>query len=172
MYEWERDALGINTLGELKGGVRVRARVAQPVDDASSWWISAVYAPEIWRIWRVGLLRRPIKLSLSETLVLPDALELGPPDDLPPDVHHQITGSLSARVCPVVVAGAALGFLISRSPEGDTGADGRGQPCCDVYAPTGLRTRLGLNVDQEIWLQVLPAGEHHPELRRQAERGD
>lgn len=166
MYEWERDALGIDTLGELKGGVRVRVRVAQPENDPSTWWVSALFAPEIWRIWRVGLLRRPVRLGLREPLELPDSLELMTPDDLPLEVRQQATAPLAVHVCPVVMAGSALGFLMSSSADADPPL------VCDVYAPTGLRTRLGLDVDQEVWLHVLPAAEHHPELRRQAARGD
>lgn len=43
MYEWEREALGIDTLGELSGAVRVSARVTPPVEDEAAWWISALY---------------------------------------------------------------------------------------------------------------------------------
>jgi hypothetical protein len=105
MYQWERDALGIDTLGELKGGVRVRARVEGSFDQAGAWWVSALFAPDIWKTWRVGVLRRPV------------------------------------------------GFAV-------------------VFAPTNLRSRLGLSDGQEVELHLLPADKYQPDPRRQVAQGD
>ena len=170
MYEWERDALGIDTLGRLQGGVRVQGRVRKASDDPSAWWVAALHAPEVWRVWRVGLLRRPVRLQLSEPLTLPDAAEFALSDDIPPDVRAEMLHLSAACVCPAVVAESALGFVVQCA--GDAEAAREPRVTCDVYAPTGLRARLGLDVDVELSLLVLPAEAYHPHSRKQASRTD
>ena len=170
MYQWERDALGIETLGELEGGVRVRAQVGEAVDDDTAWWISALYAPQIWRIWRVGLLRRPLRLELPEPLRSPDTMEFQLPEDVPSEVRQLAADLAGVRVNPVVVAGQALGFLVrGLATEGPPGEE---RTTCAVYAPTGLRSRLGLEIGQQLVRHVLPAGEYQPKARRQSSRAD
>lgn len=170
MYEWEREALGVDTLGRIQGGIRVRGRIRPAMEDASAWWVAALYAPEVWRVWRVGLVRRPVRLQLTEPLVLPQAAEFSLSPDVPGEVRADMARLATARVCPAIVANSALGFAVRCAADSDAGSEA--VDVCDIYAPTGLRARLGLDVDRELELHVLPADTYQPHSRRQAPRGE
>ncbi len=60
MYDWEREALGVDTLGQIRGAVKTRMRVDLLNPSAQAWWIATLYGPFIWKTWRVGLLHGSI----------------------------------------------------------------------------------------------------------------
>lgn len=172
MYQWERDALGIETLGELGGGARVRGWLDETPEDAVAWWISALFGPDIWKIWRVGLLRLPLSLRVQEPLRLVDPVELRLSTSVPTAVRDRLADLEGVSVSPAVVAEQALGFLVVAGDAASTESEPTVGEHAWVYAPTGLRSRLGLEVGQELRLHVLPADEYRPHHRKQAARDD
>ena len=60
MYDWEREALGVDTLGQIRGAIKTRMRVDLLNPSAQAWWIATLYGPFIWKTWRVGLLHGSI----------------------------------------------------------------------------------------------------------------
>jgi hypothetical protein len=163
LYQWEREALGIETLGELAGGAQVQGRLEEPPEGSTAWWISALFAPDIWKIWRVGLLRLPLSLRLQEPLRQPDPVEFRLSATVPSAIRHQLAHLEAVSVSPAVVAGQALGFLVRTAAEEAAAERATGAAhLVRVFAPTGLRSRLGLDVGRDLRLHVLPADEYRP----------
>jgi len=169
MYSFEREALGVESMGEIRGGVAVIGQIEMSSDPSVAWWLTSFYSPDIWDTWRVGLVRQSICIAASSPIALPSPMEFelptdaGQPLDLPEVLPRRLI------VCPALVKERALGFVV-RDP--DAMADSRlanPSPHLQVVAPTHLVERLGLREAATVPLRILPA----PAFRRERrpERG-
>jgi len=153
MLDWERRAIGVQ-LGDAPHFVGTLSATYDPGRDTTgtAWWVTAFFAPEVWRRWGVGLLHGSLNLWLtaSDGRVEIPGLQV----KLPEEVLRQIQPGhpdLARRwrqvsITPVLVAGEALGFVIRGSETPDT--------FVEVFAPTHLRTRLGIARNQKTPVQV------------------
>lgn len=148
LKDWERAALGLGPSDEIPVALSLEAQVDK-LDRTSgtAWWVSAFYAPDIWRVWRVGLVRGSLNLWARHPVTLPNPFVF----DLPEKIRNAlpVLGKKWARacVCPVIVGKEALGFLI-RTPDGDS-------RFCETFAPTHLSERLGLQPGDEVELDLV-----------------
>jgi hypothetical protein len=165
MYSFEREALGIESMGEIRGGVQLTGQIEVCGDPSVTWWLTSFYAPDIWDTWGVGLLRTTICITAPFSVSLPSPMEFDFPTDAgqPPDLPMALPRRLI--VCPALVKARALGFVV-RDP--DAAAD---DPLADpsthvqIVAPTNLIARLGLKEAEHITLRILPALAFRPERR-------
>ncbi|NIN72233.1 MAG: hypothetical protein GTO46_10015 [Gemmatimonadetes bacterium] len=93
MYAFEREALGIESIGEIRGGLTITGQVDTHSGHAVTWWITSFYAADIWDSWRVGLVRGSICISASSPVALPCPIKFELPRDAglpaaPPDILH------------------------------------------------------------------------------------
>jgi hypothetical protein len=165
VYSFEREAIGIESMGEIRGGVQLTGRIDLCGDPSLTWWLTSFYAPDIWDTWRVGLLRTSICLTAPFAISLPSPMEFDFPTDAgqPPGLPQSLPRRLI--VCPAVVKAQALGFVV-RDP--DAAADDRlAEPSThiQVVAPTNLIARLGLQEGESIPIRILPALAFRPERR-------
>ena len=153
MLDWERRALGLGS-SDQPHFVRTLNTTFDPGRDTTgtAWWVTAFFAPTVWRRWGVGLLHGSLNLWLPG-----DGARLDIPGitaELPADVERQLfpmARSLAQRwqqviITPVLVSGEALGFVIR----------GAGSPSdlVEIFAPTHLRTRLGIPKNEKRGVQV------------------
>jgi hypothetical protein len=165
MYAFEREALGIESLGEIRGGTTITGKVDVSSDPSLAWWVTSFYSPEIWDTWQVGLVREMLCIAAASPITLPSPIEFVLPTDAgqPPDLPDILPRRLI--VCPAFVKERALGFVV-RNPAaaaGDHLADP--SPYLQVIAPTNLGARLGLQAGEAIVLRVLPGHVFRPERR-------
>jgi len=165
MYSYEREALGIESMGEARGGVTITGQVDISSDASTAWWIASLYAPRIWDTWHVGLVRRSLKVMASSPVSLPSPLEFkhpadsGQPGETPGSLPHRIL------VCPALVKEKALGFVIRDPDAPPNGGLAEIGLQLLLLAPTDLVARLGLSDGGPIALRVLPAQSYRPERR-------
>jgi hypothetical protein len=165
MYAFEREALGIESLGEIRGGVTLTGNVDVDGDPSLTWWLTSFYSPDIWETWRVGLVRESLCIAASSPVSLPSPIEFEFPMDAgqPPDLPDILPRRLI--VCPAVVKGRAFGFVV-RNPGAAAGDHlANPSPHLQVVAPTNLIAGLGLQAGETIALRVLPAHAFRPERR-------
>jgi len=157
MYGWERDALGIGTLGEIRGSVAARMTVEVSGSNRAAWWISTLFGPDFWTYWRVGLLR-PTILGTAET-------PIAPPDplifSLPGHVGKKVAGAGDPlefiAVCPAVVEEKALAFAVV-GITAEEAAQKRVEPRerWALVAPSDLTKRLRLEDGTSLRVRLLP----------------
>ena len=157
MFAWEREALGIDTLGEIQGSVSTRMRLEIAGSNRSAWWIAMLFGPDFWTHWRVGLLR-PTYLGACDTPIAPpDPLLLGWPKHL--ERRPLIEESLDfIAVCPAILNEKALAFGVIGAMAEEVSA-GTVEPAhrWTLVSPTDLRERLGLVAGTEVRIRLLPA---------------
>lgn len=158
MYAWEREALGIDTLGEIQGSVTTRMRIELGGTSRAAWWIATLFGPDFWTHWRVGLLR-PTLFGMTEGPVAP-----------PPQLILELPAYLAQRaarldealdyiaVCPAVLESKALAFAVIGATT-DEVSSGRVEPAdrWTLVAPSDLVERLGLAEGSELQVRLLPA---------------
>ncbi len=168
MYDWEREALGIDTMGQIRGAISTRMRVDLLNPSAQAWWIATLYGPDIWKKWRVGLLRGSIAAYVDPPLAIPDPLVLDLPEYLATSLAEVTEVWDRIGVVPVVVEKRALAFaacgIHQRDGELDISAP---RERWELVAPTDLVTRLGLTEGQDISVRLLPAQLHRPDAPHQ-----
>jgi hypothetical protein len=165
MNSFEREALGIESMGEIRGGLQLTGRIDLCDEPSVTWWLTSIYAPDIWDTWGVGLLRTTICVTAPFSVSLPSPMEFDFPTDAgqPPDLPMALPRRLI--VCPALVKGRALGFAV-RDPDAAAG-DRLADPSThiQVVAPTNLIARLELKEGENIALRILPALAFRPERR-------
>ena len=157
MLDWERRALELGPSDAAWPVVRLPTSFDPGRDTSgSAWWVTAFYAPEIWRRWGVGLLHGSLNLWLPDEGV---RVEIpGVAAHLPEQLHHQgLSAQLVRRwqrvvISPVLVMDEALGFVIRGADTPPT--------FVEVFSPTHLITRLGIAKNQKapVPVAVLPSG--------------
>jgi hypothetical protein len=156
MLDWERRALALGP-SDTPHVIRKLGTTFDPGRDStgSAWWVTAFFGPAVWKRWGVGLLHGSLNLWLTHPDERCDVQ--GVTADLPESARHSLgEGSeLAARwqrviITPVLVSSEALGFVIR-------GAQSPSQ-LVEVFAPTHLKTRLGIAGNQKtpIEVNVLP----------------
>lgn len=167
MFGWEREALGIDTLGEIRGAIRTRMRIDLTDRSPHAWWIATLYGPDIWETWRVGVLRGSFAAHADEPVALPDPLVFRLPGQM-------AAGMLTVRelwdriaVVPAVVEDRALAFVASGVADGEEVEELTGpRERWELIAPTRLVSRLGLADGQQVAVRLLPSSLHRPEPSR------
>lgn len=168
MYDWEREALGIDTLGQIRGAISTRMRVDLLNPSAQAWWIAALYGPDIWKTWRVGLLRASIAAYVDPPVAIPDPLTLRLPEYLSTSMAGVDEVWDWIGVVPVIVEERALAFAACGIHQRDGELDiSTPRERWELVAPTDLVTRLGLTEGQNIAVRLLPAQLHRPDAPRQ-----
>src|SRR5437762_2772964 len=117
MLDWERRALELES-GDEPRFIRTVGVTFDPDGDTTgtAWWVTAFFAPEIWRRWGVGILHGSLNLWLAEGVVDFPGVTLA----LPETIQGELKSShpvLMRRwqhvaVTPAIVQGEALGFVI------------------------------------------------------------
>jgi hypothetical protein len=164
MNRWERDALGIGTLGEIKGAVETRMRIESASDSRAAWWISSLFGPDIWSYWRVGLLRPTLVGVSDRPLDPPEPLIL----KLPKHVASRVTPLAELddyiAVCPAIIDEKALAFAVVGATEEEV-EEGRIEPSDRWFlvAPSDLMTRLNLSDAGQVRVRLVPAGSYRAE---------
>lgn len=168
MFDWEREALGIDTMGQIRGAVRTRMRVDLLNPSAQAWWIATLYGPEIWKTWRVGLLPGSIAAFAEPPVAIPDPQVFHLPDFLATRVGGDDEVWDRIAVVPVVIEKRALAFAACGMHNCDGDLDvSRPRDRWELVAPTNLERRLGLTDGQEISVTLLPAQLHLPDAPHQ-----
>jgi hypothetical protein len=158
MYAWERDALGIDTLGELRGTVTTHMRVATAGGSRAAWWIASLFGPDFWSHWRVGLLRNTLVGVSDEPIEPPAPLVL----KLPRHVATRVTPLADLddyiAVCPAIVNRKALAFAVVGATA-DEVADGTIEATDHWFlvAPSDLVQRLGIGENDRVRVRLVPA---------------
>ena len=155
MLDWERAALHLGPSDTPRAVQHVAAKYNPgPTDSQTAWWVTALFAPEIWRRWRVGLEHGSLNLWSTEDVHLPTPYRM----EMPARIQSQLAAGpyrplaerwATAGACPVIVGREALGFLVRPG----TGVD---PTFCEVFAPTHLVTRLGIVAGTQLELDILP----------------
>ena len=168
MYDWEREALGIDTLGQIRGAVRTRMRVDLLNPSAQAWWIATLYGPDIWKTWRVGLLPGSIAAFAESPVALPEPLVFHLPEYLATRLGDDDEIWDRIGVVPVIVEKKALAYAACgmRDRDGELDAS-HPRDRWELVAPTDLEHRLGLTDGQEIAVTLLPAQLHLPDAPHQ-----
>ena len=168
MYDWEREALGVDTLGQIRGAIRTRMRVDLLNPSAQAWWIATLYGPDIWQAWRVGLLRGSIAAFVDQPVTLPDPLVLRLPEYLATSMEGVNEVWDRIAVAPVLVEEKAVAFAACGVRERDGDVDlAQPRERWELVAPTDLGARLRLTDGQQISVRLLPAGLHRPDAPHQ-----
>jgi len=161
MYAWERDALGIDTLGELKGSVATRMKLETGGSGRHAWWIATLFGPDFWTHWRVGLLR-PTLFGVSESPISPpQPLILG----LPKYLAQRVAGGAEPMdfiaVSPAIIEEKALAFAVVGATAAEV-SENRVKPNdrWALVAPSDLVQRLKLVDGASIFVRLLPAESH------------
>ncbi len=158
MYGWEREALGIGTLGEIRSSIATDMTVEVSGSNRAAWWISTLFGPDFWTHWRVGLLRPTLLGTADRAIKPPDPLLLS----LPGHVGRKFAGADDPKefvaVCPAIVEEKALAFAVvgataEEAREGKVDARERWA----LVAPTDLADRLELADGARLRVRLLPA---------------
>jgi len=158
MYGWERDALGIDTLGEIRGAVTAEMTLQVSGSNRVAWWIATLFSPDFWSHWRVGLLRPAILATTESPIVMPEPLLL----NLPRHVGQKFAGTGEKidfiAVCPAILEGKALAFAVAGANEQEA-ASGKVEPRdrWALVAPSDLTERLKLTDGIRVRAKMLPA---------------
>ncbi len=165
MYTFEREALGIESLGGIQGGVTATGHVGVSAASSATWWITSFYSPDIWDTWRVGLVRGSVCIVASSPVALPVPItfEIPKHEGQLPDPPVGLPQRL--LVCPAIVSGKALAFVVRdpAAPEGDRLADPGSH--LELLAPTDLAARLELRENDPVSVRILPAQRFRAEKR-------
>jgi len=152
MLDWERRALGLGP----SDAPRVLRRVSANYGPSSTipstgtaWWVVALFGPEIWRRWGVGLQHGSVNLGIHEDVELP-GIEAEGPQEICTAMGSAGERWRRATISPVLVEGEALGFVIRASVSNPR--------YLEVFAPTRLVTRLALVRGAAVELEVLASG--------------
>lgn len=158
MYAWERDALGIDTLGEIRGSVSARMRIEIAGSSRAAWWIATLFGPDFWTHWRVGLLRPTLFGVTDAPISPPEPLVLAWPKHLYRKVALSVDPVDFIAVCPAIVAEKALAFAVAGVTPGEV-ASGPAEPAdrWALVAPTALVDRLKLTDGASVGVRLLPA---------------
>ena len=145
MYGWERDALGIGTLGEIRGSVPTEMTIEVSASSRAAWWISTLFGPDFWTHWRVGLLRPTILGTARSPIAPPDPLLLS----LPGYVGQKMAAADQPQdfiaVCPAIVEEKALAFaVVGTTAEEEAGKRVEPRERWALVAPSDLTHRLKL----------------------------
>lgn len=164
MNRWERDALGIGTLGEIKGALTTRMRIESASGSRAAWWIASLFGPDFWSYWRVGLLR-PTLVGVSDD-------PLDPPEPLffklPKHVASRVTPLAELddyiAVCPAIIDDKALAFAVVGATHEEV-ENGSIEPSDHWFlvAPSNLMKRLKLSEADEVRVRLVPAKSHRAE---------
>lgn len=165
MYAFEREALGIESIGEIRGGLTVTGQVDIKNSDSVTRWIISFYAPDIWDTWRVGLVRESVCVLASSPISLPNPIEFGLPTDIGQPAAPLDALPQRLRVCPAIVKGRALGFVVRDPDAPATHRLADPDPHLQLVAPTNLVARLGLQEGETFPVRILPAQAFRPERR-------
>jgi len=161
MYAWERDALGIDTLGEIRGAVAARMRLEMGGSSRAAWWIATLFGPDFWTYWRVGLLRPTLFGTSDSPISPPEPLILS----LPKYLAQRASGLGEAMdfiaVCPAIVEEKALAFAVVGASAAEV-SENRVKPNerWALVAPSDLVERLKLTDGLEVRVRLLPAASH------------
>ena len=161
MYAWERDALGIDTLGEIRGSVGTRMKLEIAGSSRAAWWVATLFGPDFWSHWRVGLLRSSLFGNAETPIAPPEPLILGLPKYLAQRTAGIGEPSDYIAVCPAVVEERALAFAVVRATA-DEVAENRVRPNerWALVAPSDLVKRLKLDDGVTVGVRLLPAASH------------
>jgi hypothetical protein len=161
MYAWERAALGIDTLGEIRGALTTRMRIERAADSRAAWWIATVFGPDFWTNWRVGLLRETLVGISDHPLDPPGPLILKLPEDVVTRVAPLAELDDFIAVCPAIIDEKALAFAVVGASAEEV-ADGSIEPSDRWFlvAPTNLAQRLKLTAGDQLRVRLVPATSH------------
>ena len=164
MYRWERAALGIDTLGEIRGALSTHMRIESAAGSRAAWWISTLFGPDFWTHWRVGLLRETLIGISDQPLDPPAPLIL----KLPKHVAARVTPLAELddfiAVCPAIIDERALAFAVVGATDEEVAA-GRIEPSDHWFlvAPSNLKRRLNLTSGDRVRVRLVPASSHKAE---------
>jgi len=158
MYGWEREALGIGTLGEIRGSVSTEMTIEVAASSRAAWWIATLFGPDFWTHWRVGLLRPTILGAAQNPVAPPDPLFLS----LPGHVGQKLAAADAPQdfiaVCPAVVEEKALAFaVVGATAEEMAGKHVGPRERWALVAPSDLTQRLKLVDGGRVRVRLLPA---------------
>ena len=158
MFAWEREALGIDTLGAIAGSVSTRMRLEVASSNRSAWWIATLFGPDFWLHWRVGLLRPTYLGTAAAPIAPPSPLLLEWPRHL---TRRQalIEESLDyIAVSPAILEEKALAFAVVGAMA-DEAAAGVVEPADQwtLVAPSALEDRLNMAEGCDCRVRLLPS---------------
>jgi hypothetical protein len=158
MYGWERDALGIDTLGEIRSAVVAEMTLQVSGSNRVGWWIATLFGPDFWSHWRVGLLRPTIVATVASPITPPEPLLLGLPSHVGQKFADTGDHMDSIAVCPAILDGKALAFAVAGTTK-EEAARGRIEPRerWALVAPSDLTERLKLEDGSQVTVRLLPA---------------
>lgn len=164
MYGWEREALGIGTLGEIRSSVRASCRVDLGDSSRSAWWIATLFGPDVWRTWRIGLLRGSIAAVADQSVAAPDPVVFR----LPEYIAARVRGVPEIWDCIAIVPAVVNERALALAACGARGVEPTPELLgprerWEIVAPTDLVTRLGLRDGHIVSLRLLAGTEHQPD---------
>lgn len=161
MYAWERDALGIDTLGEVRGAVPARMKLEIGGSSRTAWWIATLFGPDFWTYWRVGLLRSTLFGVTDSPIAPPEPLILGLPKYLAQRASGLGEPMDFIAVSPTIVEEKALAFAVVGASAAEV-SENRVKPNerWALVAPSDLVDRLKLTDGAEVRVRLLPAASH------------
>lgn len=164
MYEWEREALGIATLGEIRDSVRVSFRIDLADMDRSAGWIATLFGPDFWKTWRVGLLRGSIAAIADQAVKAPHPVVFRLPAYVAATLHDVPEIWDCVAIVPAVIEDRALAFAVCGARGEEPTAEHLGpRQRWELVAPTDLVARLGLRDGQGLSVRLLDAIDHQPD---------
>lgn len=161
VYTWERDALGIDTLGEIRGALLTRMRIESAAANRAAWWIATLYGPDFWQHWRVGLLRETLVGIADRPVDPPDPLVLKLPKHVAARVTAQAELDEHIAVCPAIIDEKALAFAVAAASEEEVAAGhvAATDRWC-LVAPSDLSSRLSPIEGRQVRVRLVPASAH------------
>lgn len=158
MYAWERDALDIDTLGEIQRSVGARMRIETRGSDRPAWWLATLFGPDFWTHWRVGLLRPTLVGVTEHPIGPPDPLVLSLPKYLSQRAAQIMEPMDFIAVCPAILEEKALAFgAIGVTEEEVEGGSIEPSDRWVLVAPTDLAERLSIGDGDEVNVRLLPS---------------
>ncbi len=158
MYSWERAALDIESLGEIRGSVPADMNIEIGGSNRAAWWIATLFGPDFWTYWRVGLLR-PTLFGVTDQPVPPPApLILEWPKSLLQRAALILEPMDFIAVCPAIVQEKALAFAVMGATA-DEVSSGNLEPNerWALVSPTDLVDRLKIGEGDRLKIRLLPS---------------
>lgn len=158
MYGWERDALGIDTLGEIRGSVSVGMTLDAAASDRAAWWIATLFGPDFWTHWRVGLLRPTLLGKADQPIAPPEPMIMSLPRFVGKKVADIGDHMGFIAVCPAIIEERSLAFGVVGTTK-EEAAQRRVEPRerWALVAPSDIAGRLRLTPEAHVRVRLLPS---------------
>jgi len=158
MYSWERAALDIESLGEIRDSVPAEMSIEVGGSNRAAWWIATLFGPDFWKNWRVGLLRPTLFGVADQPVAPPSPLVLELPKHLAQ--RAALTGDPMdfIAVCPAIVEEKALAFAVMGVTADEVSSRNlEPNQRWALVSPTDLVDRLKISEGDRLKIRLVPS---------------